>query len=74
MPAAPIFYTPPRVIPNWEMDKPWTEPSTQEEQEGTATLIFLSNLPGIIDIDRVVTAFIQNITGDNINALRSVTA
>lgn len=65
---------PPRLIPNFAMDKPWTEPTTEEEDTDLASLIFLSGLPGALDKDRIVVAYVQDLSGDNINALSQATA
>lgn len=50
--------TPPRVIPNFALDKPWSDPTTVEEQEGLASLAVMS---GAGDGNRNVSDFIKGL-------------
>lgn len=52
--------SPPRLIPNFNMDAPWTDPMSQEEQEGLAQTALLS---GSGDSDRAVTSLMQRFAG-----------
>lgn len=53
-----ILETPARLIPTFGMDKPWTEPTTPEEDEGLASLAFLA---GAGDTNRAVSQFIRQV-------------
>lgn len=52
---------PARLIPNWQMDKPWTDPMEQDEQEGLAQTAMLSGAP---PTDRAVTQLLAEFAGD----------
>ena len=55
-----------RLIPNFNMTKPWSAPMTQEEQEATASSALLA---GIADTDRAVTLLLSQFAGDYVRAL-----
>lgn len=55
------YPSPPRIIPNFALDKPWTDPMSPEEQEGLAQTALLS---GAADTDRAITALLSQFAGD----------
>ena len=62
MPNKPKGLRPqPRVIPNFAMDKPWTEPLEQIEQEALASSVLIG-VPSATASQ--VTAYMQQFAGD----------
>lgn len=58
MPEAP---TPARLIPNWDMQEPWTSPMSPEEEEGLAQTALLA---GVAPTDTAVTQLLGRFAGD----------
>lgn len=67
MPEAP---GPARIIPNWQMDKPWTEPMAPEEEEGLAETALLS---GASPTNNAVTQLLGQFAGDYVANLGKAT-
>lgn len=61
----------PRVIPNWQMDKPWTTPLSPQEAEGLAQTALLSGAP---DTDRAITTLLAQFAGDYVVNLQNASA
>lgn len=52
---------PARLIPNWQMDKPWTTPMAPEEEEGMAETALLSGAP---ENERAISQLLSQFAGD----------
>lgn len=50
--------TPPRVIPNFVMDRPWSDPVPPEQQEGLASMAAFSGVPLT---NRAITDFVRQL-------------
>lgn len=61
---------PPRLIPTYQMDKPWTDPTTPEEDAQLAELALLS---GAAPNDRAVTQLFGQFSGDYVINLGKAT-
>lgn len=62
--------TPPRIIPNWQMDRPWTDPASEEELDMLAQTALLSGAP---DTNQGVTTVLGRFAGqyvENLNRSR----
>ena len=58
--------SPPRIIPNWQMDKPWTDPQTEEELDMLAQTALLS---GATPDNNSVTSLLGEFAGQYVQNL-----
>lgn len=57
----------PRLIPNFNMTKPWSDPVSEQELDGLAMTALLS---GATDTNRAVSGLLGRFAGDYVENLR----
>lgn len=60
----------PRVIPNFAMDRPWSDPQTEEELDGLAQTALLSGAPAT---NQGVSTLLARFAGDYVANLGKAT-
>lgn len=68
MPDAP---SPVRIIPPWQMDKPWTDPMSPEEENGLAETALLA---GVQPTSAAITSLLGQFSGDYVVQLQQAGA